>query len=124
MSSKHRIRSSLPPSSASDDGTTKMEADVSAWTSKALPPLAEAMRHNTAMLAFKATDAPHLGAVLGSLGPMLKSNGKLIVLDLQRVGGKPEAFVRMFKGLAANPASLLSVINLNGNHVGNDGGKA
>ena len=52
------------------------------------------------------------------------SSLKLIVLDLQRVGGKPEAFVRMFKGLAANPASLLSVINLNGNHVGNEGAKA
>ena len=102
--------------------TTKMEVDVSDWSVAALPPIAEAMRHNTAMLAFKAKDAPHLGGQLASLAPMLTTNAKLIVLSLERVGGKPEAFVRLFKGLAANPVSLLSVINLNGNHVGNEGG--
>ena len=40
--------------------TFKMEADVTEWSSAALPPLAAALRYNTAMLGVRAKDAPQV----------------------------------------------------------------
>lgn len=103
--------------------TTRMEADVTEWTATALTPLADALKHNTAMLALKAKDAPHLAPALTALGETLRANSRLIVLSLENVGGTPASMAALLAGLAANPLAMLSVINLNDNQLGTEGGQ-
>ena len=81
-------------------------------------------RSRVKFLSFKATGATHLSDTIGVLGPLLACNTLLVALTLDQVQGTAQATAAVCRGLAANPSSGLSVINLNGCLVGDDGAHA
>ena len=101
-----------------------MEVNPSEWRPETLKPLGKALAYNTAFLAFKAADAPQLGARLVDLAPLLATNSRLISFTLDNVAGTPEVLSPLLARLATNVNSRLSVINLAHNTLGDAGGDA